>query len=320
MRLKVLAACILPCVAATLAAAAAPQAAPSMEDARSMFAQANAMLVDTRNSNVEQVTEMLELAAPVYIPAAYKLLDVYEGRFKGLPEQPEKAVALARSLAERDDEGNPLSVSLRPNAMFLLAGFLERGYGCEPNILQAVQWLKRAADAGLDEAKVELARCIMLGKGVKQNERLAWKMLMDVARRAPDTPKVYYYLGYMCYKGLGHRVDPYNAARLFREGVKHGDAACMNNLGVMFEHGQGIHRNTQGAAELYRRAAELGNREASSNLQRLSFKENAKALQNAATPAGERIRNAVLRLVDSLPLAEPWPERLRKAVTGQDAS
>ena len=315
MRLKALAACILPCLAAALAVAA-PQAAPSMEDARSMFAQANAMLVDTRNGNVEQVTEMLEQAAPVYVPAAYKLLEVYEGRFKGLPEQPEKAVELARRLAENAGADNPQ----RPNAMFRLAGYQERGYGCEPNMLQAVQWLKRAAEAGLDEAKVELARCIMLGKGVKQDTRLAWKMLMDVARRAPDTPKVYFYLGYMCYKGLGHRADSYNAARLFREGVKHGDAECMNNLAVMFEHGQGIRRNAQGAAELYRRAAELGNREASSNLQRLSFKENAKALQNAATPAGERIRNAVLRLVDSLPLAEPWPERLRKAVTGQDAS
>lgn len=320
MRLRVLAACALSCLVSTLAVAAAPQATPSMEDARSMFAQANAMLVDTRNGNVEQVTEMLEHAAPVYIPAAYKLLDVYEGRFKGLPEQPEKALELARRLAENEDTDNPLSASLRPNAMFLLAGFLERGYGCEPNILQAVQWLKRAADAGLDQAKVELARCIMLGKGVKRDERRAWKMLMDVARRAPDTPKVYFYLGYMCYKGLGHRVDPYNAARLFREGVKHGDTDCMNNLAVMFEHGQGIGRNTQSAAELYRRAAELGNREASSNLQRLAFKENAKALQNAATPAGERIRNAALRVVDSLPLADPWPERLRKAVLGWSAS
>lgn len=282
---------------------------PTLEDARGMFAQARALLQDTRNTDVERVPELLETAAPLYEPAAYELLNVYEGRYKGLPKQPERAVELARRLAESPSPS-------RAEAMCRLAGYLEKGEGGKPNILQAVQWMSRAADAGYEPARVELARYLMLGKGVKQDARAAWKMLMGVARRAPETPHVFFYLGTICYRGLAFRVDYYTAARFFREGVRRGDADCMNNLAVLFEYGRGIHRNTDDAAALYREAARLGNREASSNLQRLTFKESAKALQSRSTPLNDRIRNASLRVVDALPLTEQDRAQLKSMLLG----
>lgn len=308
--------CMLACLASAVAGGAEPQRdAPSPEDARSMYVRANAMLADARNGDVDRVPQLLEAAAPVYFPAAYKLLEVYEGRYKGIPEQPEKAARLARRLAEDDSAGDAVQAAMRAVAMFQLAGYLEKGRGCEADMPQAVMWMKRAADAGNEAARVELARYLMLGKGVKQDARRARETLIGVARRAPQTPKVFFYLGTLCYRGLGQKADYYTAARLFEAGVKRRDADCMNNLAVMYEYGLGVPRNAQAAATLYRRAAEIGNREASSNLQRFSFKENAKASQSQSTPPAERVLNAALRLVDALPLPEPWPTRLKAALT-----
>lgn len=314
MRCKRASLCVLLCLAGLAAGQGPAERTVSAEDARGMFAQATALLQDARNTDVARVPELLETAAPLHAPAAYSLLNVYEGRYKGLPEQPERAAELARGLAEGMVCAG--ETARRPEAMLRLARYLERGYGCGANMMQAVQWMRRAADAGYEPARVELARCLMLGRGVKKDARAAWKMLMGVAHRAPDTPKVYFYLGTICYRGLAFRVDHYNAARLFREGVRREDAACMNNLAVMFEYGQGIRRNEESAAALYREAARLGNREASSNLQRLTFKESAKAMQSRSTPPAERICNAALRVVDSLPLAGEDRARLKSMILG----
>ena len=279
-----------------------------------MFDRAEALLQDTRNSDVARVPELLEAAAPLHAPAAYELLNVYEGRYKGLPEQPVRAAELARRLAEESAAAD--EPARRPEAMCRLAFYLERGYGCEPNMLQAVQWMRRAADEGHEPARVELARYLMLGKGVKQDTRRAWKMLVDVARRAPETPHVFFYLGTICYRGLAFRVDYATAVRLFREGARRKDADCMNNLAVLYEYGLGTRRNVEDAAKLYREAAQRGNREASSNLQRITFKESAKTLQSQSTPAGERIRNAAFRVVDALPITRQDRAALKQYITG----
>lgn len=294
-----------------------PQGMPTPEDARGMHAQAMALLQDTRNTDVARVPVLLETASPHYAPASYELLNVYEGLYKGLPEQPKRAAELAHCLAE--GVVNADAVSLRPAAMYRWARYLEKGYGCEPDMMQAVQWMKRAAEAGHEPARVELARYLMTGKGVKQDALSAWKMLMGVAHRAPNTPKVYFYLGTICYRGLAFRVDYYNAARLFHEGATRKDADCMNNLAVMFEYGLGTRRNPEGAASLYREAARLGNREASANLQRFTFKESAKNLQSRSTPAGERICNAALRIIDALPIARQDRALLKSKINGTAA-
>lgn len=316
MRLHHASLCVLLFLAGYASGQGEPQGLPSPEDARRMHAQAMALLQDTRNTDVARVPVLLETASAQYAPASYELLNVYEGLYKGLPEQPKCAAELAHCLAE--GVVNADAEALRPAAMFRWAGYLEKGYGCEPDMLQAVQWMKRAADAGHEPACVELARYLMYGKGVKQDALSAWKMLMGVAHRAPDTPKVYFYLGTICYRGMAFRVDYYNAARLFHEGASRNDADCMNNLGVMFEYGVGLRRNPDGAAELYRKAARLGNREASANLQRFTFKESAKNLQPRSTPAGERIANAAMRVIDALPIARQDRRWLKSKITGAE--
>ena len=101
------------------------------------------------------------------------------------------------------------------------------------------------------------------------------------------------------------------AFELFRMGARLNDARCLNNLGTMFEKGYPTPRDAESALRLYRKAANLGNREASANMQRLSFKEGIRAQHISSTPNETRIDNATLRIIRALPISEYAQDRLR---------
>lgn len=326
MRRTAASAAVLLCLAAALHAAGAEPPPPcSLQDARLMYNQAMLLLEDDRNSNVAEVPALLETAAPVYPRAAELLLKVYEGRKKGLPAEPQKAYDLALSMASRRPQQDPVAEEIRLHAMYSLACYHEKGYGWGKDdaeakarsLQQAFRWMKKAADAGYDTAAAELGRYYMAGTGTAADTRKAWEILFRTARRAPRTPKVYLYLGTMCACGLhpqaGTRAkaDPAAAVRLFHTGALYGDAGCMNNLGVMLERGIGTRRDVRAAAALYRRAAALGNKEASTNMQRLVFKYDDHA-PRAGTPPAERINNALLCVIDALPVQEHHRSALRR--------
>ena len=102
------------------------------------------------------------------------------------------------------------------------------------------------------------------------------------------------------------------AFELFRMGARLNDARCLNNLGTMFEKGYPTPRDAESALRLYRKAANLGNREASANMQRLSFKEGIRAQHISSTPNETRIDNATLRIIRALPISEYAQDRLRR--------
>ena len=78
----------------------------------------------------------------------------------------------------------------------------------------------------------------------------------------------------------------------------------------MFERGNPTPRDPENALRLYRKAANLGNREASANMQRLAFKEGIRANNLSSTPASQRIDNATRHLLRALPVTEESRQRL----------
>lgn len=286
----------------------------SQGDVEGMYVQARAMLEDRSIQKVESVPLLLETCAREgHADASRLLLDVYEGKFKGLAENAQQAAHLARTMAEspRLDHASPGSPAVRTEAMFRLALYLEKGRGCNINKKEAYEWMQRAARRGLPEAKVEEARYLMTGLGVAPNARLAWQLLHSQARENPQTPNLFFYMGHMCAQGLGMPRNSRKAFELFRMGARLNDARCLNNLGSMFEKGYPTPRDTESALRLYRKAAYLGNREASANMQRLAFKEGIRASQLSTTPHRKRIDNATLHLINALPITEASRERLR---------
>lgn len=286
----------------------------SKRDVEGMYVQARAMLEDRSIQNVAGVPMLLEASAREgHTDAIRLLLDVYEGRFKGLEADHAKAARLALTLAgsERIDEQVDGGRNVRTEAMYRLATYMEKGNGCPENKQEAYKWMEQAARRGMPQAQVELARYLMNGTGNKANPQQAWKLLHRQAVTNPRTPKVFFYMGYMCEKGAGIPRNLRRAFELYRMGARMSDAHCLNNLGAMFEKGYPTPRDPETALRLYRKAANLGNREASANMQRLAFKEGIRASSRSTTPAAQRIDNATRRVLEALPVTEE--SRLRLA-------
>lgn len=288
-------------------------------DIESMYTQAKAALEDPTITQVESVPRLLAVCSQQgYAPAARLLLDVYEGKFKGLAADPEKAANEAKTIAEvpvpfPDD---PDCSSMHIEAMYRWALYQERGYGCEKNTAEAYRWMTEAAAAGLPAAKVERARMLTKGIGTERDIKTAWALLSDIAHTVPETPHVFFYMGYLCYSSGGTHAARRKAAELFYIGSRYHDADCMNNLGAMYEKGISVRRNTSKALQLYGKSAALGNKQASANMQRLSYKEGIEAHRQETTPAITRIGNATQRVIRILPINPKSQERLWAWLSG----
>ncbi len=283
-------------------------------DVESMYVQAKAMLEDRSIQNVGAVPMLLETCArEKHLEAALLLMDVYEGKFRGLEANPGKALSQARAMAEepRMDQISESSGDVRTEAMYRLALYMEKGYGSAANKQEAYNWMQKAARRGMPQAKVELARYLMSGIGTKPNPEQAWKLLREQAQKNPKTPHLFFYMGHMCAQGLGLPRNARKAFELFRLGARLDDARCLNNLGAMFEKGYPTPRDPEKALRLYRKAAYLGNKEASANMQRLAFKEGVRAQHISTTPTQTRIDNATQHIIQALPVSEYAQDRLR---------
>lgn len=283
-------------------------------DVEGMFVQAKAMLEDRSIRDVSAVPMLLETCARENHPeAAHLLIDVYEGRFKGLEPNLELAAHMARGLAESrrlDTPAGSLS-PVRTEAMYRLALYLEKGSGCPPDKKEAFMWMQRAAERGMPQANVELARYLMTSSGTAADPHRAWQLLHTQAKKNPRTPHIFFYMGYMSAQGIGMPRNARKAFELFRMGAMMNDARCLNNLGAMFEKGYPTPRNAETALRLYRKAANLGNREASANMQRLAFKEGVRAQHISSTPHRQRIGNATLHIIEALPVSKYTRDRLK---------
>lgn len=285
-----------------VALAAEPEPLPSI-DAPGVYALARMMLEDKEIKNVAAVPGMLEACAEAgYEPANILLLDVYEGDRKGIEAQPMKAFSLARQIAEQSPapgESNDTR-HMRAEAMYRLAQYCERGFGCKASPKEAYKWMRLAAMEGLRQAQVELSRYLMNGVGHKPEPRIALMNLRKLTRQAPETPGLYLYLGHMCLKGKGmSHPNLLMAKRFFERGAAMQDPRAINYLGFMYERGIGVKRDTAHALRLYRRAAELGDKDASANMQRLAYKTDTD--QRPSTTWRQRVCSATLRIVLSMP-------------------
>ena len=292
---------------------------PQHWDIERHYIQAKATLEDPNNSHVQSVPMLLENCMRAGHTDAFNLLlNVYEGKFKGLPARPEKAFQTVKAIADAPTPQSDNGRNMQKEACYRLALYLERGLGCKKNAEQAYISMKKAAELGLLKARVEQSRYLMRGFGHKKEERRAWKFLRIVAEQDPKTPNVFYYMGTICYEGLGHRPDMQKARKLYSMGARMGDANCLNNLAAMYERGKGVYRSEELALLLYRKAATMGSKEASANMQRLAFKVGQKPERKFERPAIIRIRNATHRVILSLPFSDHTRSRIRAWMLGKE--
>ncbi len=212
-----------------------------------------------------------ESAEAGFIPASLLLLDVWEGKFKGLEAEPEKARAYARQMAseELSEDASVGQLAAQLDAMMRLVRYLERDHDEKSNA-EAFKWLTRAAERGSYEARAELARYYMKGIGCQRDPLAAIKLLKKLTTDAPETPNVFFYLGYICQSGLGLSKPNYPlAVKYYAEGARYNDARAMNNLAILLERGIGVGKDEQQALRFFRMAASLGDKSSAVNMQRL---------------------------------------------------
>lgn len=291
---------------------------PQHWDIERHYIQARATLEDPDNVYVDGVPVLLESCVREgHAEALNLLLDVYEGKFKGLPARPEQAFHLVKLIAEAPTPESENGKTMQKEACYRKALYLEKGIGCQKDAHAAYESMEKAAVMGLLKARVEQSRYLMRGFGHRRDEHRAWKLLRHVADLAPETPNVFYYMGTICYEGIGNRPDFLKARKLFSMGARTGDANCLNNLASMYERGLSTRRSEELALLLYRRAATMGSKEASANMQRLAFKLGITTDKVKERPAIVRIRNATHRVILALPFSEYTRSRIRAWTLGK---
>ncbi|GBB89765.1 hypothetical protein RclHR1_16560006 [Rhizophagus clarus] len=125
--------------------------------------------------------------------------------------------------------------------------------GIEVNERKAFELYKEAARKGYDLAKCDLADCYQNGKGVGKDERKAIKLYEEAAEKGYDWAK--FKLAECYQNGKGLEKDEGKAFKLYEEIAEDGYSWVCNKLGYCYQNGIGIEKDEKKAVELYKKAS-----------------------------------------------------------------
>ena len=139
------------------------------------------------------------------------------------------------------------------------------GYGCEKDLAKAAQLFEVAAEQGAAQAQFNLAWSYHYGLGVYRNLELALKWYSAAAEQG--NPGAIRGVGEMYELGAGGlQQDLVEAAQLYERAAEMGDLVAQYNLGVFYEHGEGVPVNRRLAETYLERSANQGHNSAQLNL------------------------------------------------------
>ena len=214
-----------------------------------------------------------------YAVAGY---DVAASLPDGSPEQDEIRNHAKDNILELANEED---VFAQTNAAW---GYRE-GYGTAVDHVEAVKWVRKAAEQGFARAQYDLGWMYQYGRGVERSYEKAVEWVQKAAEQGlADVQNVMYKngrgveqyyvktagwylkaaeqgyaeaqcnLGYMYANGTGVEQSYVKAAEWFLKAAEQGDADAQYHLGVMYANGTGVERSDEKAAEWYLKAAEQG--------------------------------------------------------------
>lgn len=144
-----------------------------------------------------------------------------------------------------------LALMDHPTAQYNLAQFYLRGFGTERDFEKAIYWMKKSAENGDTDAPAQLkayektaadAKSAMAGNAEAQADYA--KFLMQTGNSTEQPEKDINYAE--CVKWAQKAADQ-------------GNAEGMWIMGLAYEHGRGVEKNSIKAVEYYQKGAELGN-------------------------------------------------------------
>ena len=167
----------------------------------------------------------------------------------GSPEQDEIRNHAKDNILELANEED---VFAQTNAAW---GYRE-GYGTAVDHVEAVKWVRKAAEQGFARAQYDLGLMYEFGTGVERSNEKAAEWYLKAAEQGYAEAQCN--LGYMYANGTGVEQSYVKAAEWFLKAAEQGDADAQYHLGVMYRDGTGVERSDEKAAEWYLKAAEQG--------------------------------------------------------------
>lgn len=181
-----------------------------------------------------------------YAVAGY---DVAASLPDGSPEQKEIRNHAKDNILELANEGD---VFAQASAAW---GYRE-GYGTAVDHVEAVKWVRKAAEQGFARAQYDLGDMYYYGRGVEQSYEKAAEWYQKAAEQG--LARAQYKLGDMYDIGIGVEKSYEKAAEWFLKAAEQGFARAQCKLGLMYENGTGVERSYKKAREWYLKAAEQG--------------------------------------------------------------
>ena len=126
--------------------------------------------------------------------------------------------------------------------------------------VKAVNWYRKAAEQGNDDAKTNLGWCYYCGFGVSENVQKAEELLLDAANEDNN----------LAMLRLGHiRTDEGNVPRAidwYKKAAEHGRSYANVCIGEIYRNGNGVKQNYAKAYDYFKKAANDGEKDAQNYL------------------------------------------------------
>ena len=141
-------------------------------------------------------------------------------------------------------------------AQYDLGFMYEFGRGVERSYEKAREWYLKAADQGYADAQYNLGDMYEYGTGVEQSYEKAAEWVQKAAEQGLAYAQ--YNLGDRYRDGRGVEESFEKAAEWVQKAAEQGLAVAQNCLGFMYQNGTGIAQSDEKAVEWYRKAADQG--------------------------------------------------------------
>ena len=181
-----------------------------------------------------------------YAVAGY---DVAASLPDGSPEQDEIRNHAKDNILELANEED---VFAQTNAAW---GYRE-GYGTAVDHVEAVKWVRKAAEQGFARAQYDLGWMYQYGRGVERSDEKAAGWYLKAAEQG--LARAQHNLGFMYEYGRGVEQSYEKAVEWFLKAAEQGFADAQCKLGTMYKNGTGVEESYEKAEKWYLKAAEQG--------------------------------------------------------------
>ena len=180
----------------------------------------------------------------------------------------------------------------------------EHGIGVAKNFNEAAKWYLNAGVKGYAEAQYHLGVLYGNGQGFPIDYVESVKWLLKAAEQgqsdAQSTLAKIYMNG---VEGVSKNME--DAAHWFQKAADQGDAESQYNLGLLFEHGDGVLQDLEEAARYYSLSGGQGYTEGQRGLQRINITLGRWTASNEPLPDEEDWEYQIRRMVESTRFEPP---------------